>query len=54
MTKIPNSTPIMILKKEQPNDFSLDIEIWDLFVFWCLEFEILRVNRSNGEQKRNR
>ena len=31
----------MILKKEKPNLFgSLDIEIWDLFVIWCLEFGI--------------
>jgi len=43
----------MILKKEQPNDLSLDIEIWDLFVFWCLEFGFLGFNKSNEEQKRN-
>ncbi len=47
--KIPNLS--MILKKEHPMIWSLDIEIWDLFVFWCLEFEILRFNKSYGQQK---
>jgi protein phosphatase len=33
----------MFLKKEKPHLFrSLDIGIWDLFVIWCLNFEIYK------------
>ena len=35
MTKIPNSKPLFLF-------WSLNIGIWDLFVIWCLEFDILR------------
>jgi len=49
MTKIQNHKPV----------WALDIEIWNLFVFWCLYFEISDFracepktwNRSNADRK---
>ena len=45
MIQIQNVKPSIIKKTGKPNLFkSLEIGIWDLFVFWCLEFGIYKLD----------